>query len=146
MNRIVVFMLSTAMLLSACTPKEGIEVREARANPASQGANGAVYFVIHNYSEADDALISATTEIAEAVEIHETSMVNDVMQMRMVPSVLLPSGEGVEFEPGGLHIMLVNLKETLEIGASIEITLHFQTHADIPVTVEVHTGGDPGGH
>ena len=140
MKRIVVLLMITALLLTACSPKEGMEVRDAWARAAAQGENGAVYFVIHNYSAADDSLVGASTDVAETVEIHETSMAGDVMEMHMLPTVSLPAGEDVEFSTGGLHVMLFNLQRELKIGESIEITLHFQTSADIPLTVHVQAG------
>jgi copper(I)-binding protein len=140
MKRTVELLFIAVLLLTACSPKEGIEVRDAWARAAAPGENGAVYFVIHNYSAADDSLIGASTDVAETAEIHETSMAGDVMEMHMLPTVLLPSGEDVKFSTGGLHIMLFNLQRELKIGESIEITLHFQTSADIPVTARVQAG------
>ena len=85
-------------------------IRDAWMRTAERGGNGAVYIVIHKYSAMNDALVGASAEIAQAVEIHESQIVDDIMQMRMLSSVELASGEDVKFEPGGLHIMLVNLK------------------------------------
>lgn len=134
------------ILVTACTPKEGIQVRDAWMRTAPQGGNSALYFVIHNYS-ADDELIGVSTEIAEAAEIHKSSMVDDVMQMRMVESVPLVSGEDVEFVSGGLHVMLVGLKEEANVGDMVEVVLHFKNSADIRLQVAVHEGADePEGH
>jgi hypothetical protein len=132
--------------MTACTPRTGIEVREAWMNPALRGNNGAVYLVIHNYDATDDALIGASSESAEAVELHRSAMVNDVMQMQVLETVPLGAGEEVEFAPGNLHITLVNLKDALEIGETFGITLHFQNSADISVSVEVRTGSGHSDH
>ena len=140
MKRTVEVIIIAVLLLTACSPKEGMEVRDAWARAAAQGENGAVYFVIHNYSAADDFLVGASADVAETVEIHETSMAGDVMEMHMLPTVLLAAGEDVEFSTGGLHVMLFNLQRELKIGESIEITLHFQNSADLPLTVLVQAG------
>jgi len=47
-KRILVLVLVTLFLLSACSAAKGIEISEAWARPAAQGENGAIYFVIHN--------------------------------------------------------------------------------------------------
>jgi len=60
--------------------------------------------------------------------------------------VPLPTGEKVEFAPGGLHIMLVNLSRNLEIGETVNITLHFKNHADVPLTLPVQMGPEHSGH
>lgn len=128
------------MFAAACAPKTGIEVRDAWARAAAQGENGAVYFVIHNYEAADDTLTGASSDVAETVEIHESAMTGDVMEMQMVHSISLPPGGDVEFTPGGYHIMLFNLQRDLKIGDTIEVTLHFQDAADISVTAHVKAG------
>lgn len=133
-------LLISMFLLVGCAPKEGIVIRDAWMRTAERGGNGAVYIVIHNYSAMNDALVGASAEIAQAVEIHESQIVDDIMQMRMLSSVELASGEDVKFEPGGLHIMLVNLNEEPQVGESVEISLHFQNNADISLSVPVQLG------
>lgn len=147
MKKILSMLLASVILLAACSPKEGIEVREAWVRTAAQGSNSALYFVIHNYNATDDELVGVSAEFAEAAEIHESSMVNDVMQMRMVESVPLASGEDVEFASGGLHVMLVGVKEELKVGDTVEVVLHFKNSEDIRLQVPVREGADEhGGH
>lgn len=146
MKKKSIVLFSMFLLVAACTPKEGIEVRDAWIRTAPQGGNSALYFVIHNYS-ADDELVGVSAEVADAAEIHESSMVNDVMQMRMVESVPLASGEDVEFASGGLHVMLVGVKEELKVGDTVEVVLHFKNSEDIRLQVPVREGADEhGGH
>ena len=45
------------------------------------------------------------------------------MRMREVESIELPAAGKVALEPGGLHIMLIDLVEALEPGERIDITL-----------------------
>ena len=137
MNRILVSALAILFLLSGCaTPAtEGVEIREAWSRPASQGGNGAVYFVIR--SSEPDELIGVSSDVAEAVEMHESKINGDVMEMHQLKSILLNAGELVTFEPGGLHIMLIGLKQDLKVGDEFEITLHFKNVQDLNVNVPV---------
>ena len=137
MNRILVSVLAILFLLSGCAAPatEGVEVRYAWARPAAQGGNGAVYFVIR--SSTADEIISVSSNVAEAVEMHESTMNGDVMEMHQLESVPLGAGDLVTFEPGGLHIMLIGLKQDLKTGDEIEITLHFKNYQDLPVSVPV---------
>lgn len=139
MNRILVSILGIAFLLSSCAAPqaEGIEVRDAWARPAAQGGNGAIYFVIENHSSETQEMIGVAAEIAEAVEMHESQMSGDVMQMHQLEVISLGPGEEVTFAPGGLHIMLIGLKQDLKHGDEIEIRLDFANHQDIQVTVPV---------
>jgi periplasmic copper chaperone A len=136
-NRILVFILAIAFLLSGCAAPatEGVDVREAWARPAAQGDNGAVYFVIRSW-EADE-LVGVTSDVAEVVEMHESMMSGDVMEMHQLESVPLSAGEEVTFEPGSLHLMLVGLKQDLKAGDDIPITLHFKKYQDIQLHVSV---------
>ena len=137
MNRIVLLILAVVPLLSNCTTAaaEGIEVRDAWIRPAAKGGNGAVYFVIR--SSATDEIVSISSDAAAAVEIHESRMNGDVMEMRQLESVPLAEGQEVTFEPGGMHIMLVGLQQELKAGDEIQITLHFKNYEDTRLSVPV---------
>lgn len=140
MKKITLLAVTSLILLGACVPKEGIEVRDAWARTALPGENGAVYLTLHNYNAMDDSLTGVTADVAESAELHKSMLNHDVMEMNMLASVPLAPGETVEFAPGGLHIMLVNLAQELKIGEIIEITLHFEKSADLPVSVHVKAG------
>lgn len=127
----------TVFLLGACAPQEDMEVDDAWANPALQGGNGGVYFVLRNHSGNADELVSISSEIAENIEIHESVMNGDVMQMHQLESVALPAGSEVAFGPGGYHVMLVGLKRDLAAGDEFDVTLHFRDFEDIAVRVTI---------
>ncbi len=137
MNRTIVFTLAIVVFLSSCAAPatESVEVHDAWTRPAAQGGNGAVYFVIH--SSAAEELTRVSSDVAEAVEMHESKMNGDVMEMRQLQSIPLGAGEEVLLEPGGLHVMLVNLERDLKAGDEIEITLHFKSYQDLPLRVPV---------
>ncbi|HET8669563.1 MAG TPA: copper chaperone PCu(A)C [Candidatus Saccharimonadales bacterium] len=137
MKRIIILIFAIVFFLSACGAENGIEVHEAWMRPAAQGDNGAIYFVIHNHASQADALTGITSEVAGAIEMHESKMSGDVMQMQQLDSIPLEAFAELNFEPGGLHIMLVDLKKDLKIGDKIEITLHFTNFEDISITVPV---------
>ena len=88
-------------MLTACGAEKGIEIHSAWMRSAGQGENGAVYFVIHNHSSQTDELISVTSDMAAAAEIHESKMSGDIMQMSQVESVPLDAFTEIEFASGG---------------------------------------------
>lgn len=67
------------------------------------------------------------------------------MQMRPLQSVPIGGKESIEFGPGGYHVMLVGLKQDLNAGDEIEITLHFKNQEDLLVTVPVQELAPDGG-
>lgn len=92
----------------------------ARATVQGQKVSGA-YMQIQ--SDADARLLSVSSPSVPQVEIHEMKMDGDVMRMREVKSVELPKGKAVALEPGGFHLMLLNLKKPLAAGDVIPLIL-----------------------
>jgi copper(I)-binding protein len=137
MKKLFILAFIGTLLLSACGAPGDIEIHSPWVRPTAQGENAAVYLTIHNHSANPDELIGASSNMADMVEIHESKMVNDVMQMNMLKSVPVAAGEEVVFMPGGLHIMLVNVKQELKLGDHVGVILHFKNHADIVVDVQV---------
>jgi copper(I)-binding protein len=101
---------------------------------ASTG-NGAIYVTLRNAGPEPDALVGASSDAADSVELHETIRDGDVMRMRPVTKLEVPAGGVLEMKPGGLHIMLINLKRDLRPGEQVPVTLTF-THA-APMSLEV---------
>ena len=144
MKKVVMFILTGILLLSACSAVEDIEVHEAWARPVTQGNTAAAYFSLHNHTQSDDELIGASSTIADTVEIHESKMENNVMTMNMLSSVQLKAGDELMFEPGGLHVMFIGVKQDLKVGDEFELVLKFKNHADIPVSIKVQEDGGMG--
>jgi len=92
----------------------------ARATMPGQKVSGA-YMQLQ--SDADARLVSASSPAVPRVEVHEMKMDGDVMRMREVKSIELPKGKTVSLEPGGYHIMLMNLAKPIAAGEVIPLTL-----------------------
>lgn len=137
MKRRLIFVLAILFVAAACGPEKGIEVHSAWMRPSPQGENVAVYFVIHNHASEADELVNVSSSVAEAAEIHESQMNGDVMEMHQRESIPLEAYAEVKFEPGSFHLMLVGLKQAIEVGDEIEITLHFKNAEDIKLKVPV---------
>jgi copper(I)-binding protein len=108
------------------------------------------YLAIVNKGAAPDRLVSATADVAEKVELHETGMDNGVMTMRGLPDgVEIKPGETVTLKPGGLHLMLMGLKQPLAQGREVRLTLNFAKAGTVAATLPVGalgaTGPEPAG-
>jgi len=149
----VLFLGFTACLLAAAPLARGAEMnrpvsiqvvdawaRQAPMMPPmghmhTASGTGAVYVTLRNGGSDPDALLGATSDAAEQAELHETLREGDVMRMRPVANLEVPAGGVLEMKPGGIHIMLINLKRALRPGDRVPVTLTF-THA-APVSLEV---------
>jgi hypothetical protein len=92
----------------------------ARATMPGQKVSAA-YMQIQ--SDADARLVGASSPAVPRVEVHEMKMDGDVMRMREVKAIDLPKGKAVKLQPGGLHIMLMNLPKPIAAGESIPLIL-----------------------
>ena len=163
MKRLVV-LVALAIVVAACSTGGPVTADDAWAREsAMMQSAGAVYLDLT--ADEGDALVSASVDpsVAPVVEIHETmemghddDMADDdsdmgddgdmsddgggMMQMVPVDRVDLPPGETVSLEPGGLHIMLLDLVDPLEIGQEFDVELEFESGAALTVTVEVREG------
>jgi copper(I)-binding protein len=68
-------------------------------------------------------LIGVTTPVAGTAEVHEMKQEGDIMRMRQIGKVDLPAGQPVDFKPGGYHLMLMDLKQSLKPGTVVPLTL-----------------------
>lgn len=128
---------------------EVLHLHDIRARPAPLvGGNSAVYFFLHNPTDAPVTLIAGSTPAANRVEIHETVMQEGVMRMReLADGLTIAAGETVTLEPGGLHVMLIDLVDALDVGDELELTLIFDNGEEIVTQVPVlPIEGSSGGH
>jgi periplasmic copper chaperone A len=108
----------------------------ARAT-AGTATVGAAYMTLNNTGATADRLIEASSPVAAKTEMHTHIIEGDIMRMRPVDGVDLPPGESVEFQPGGLHVMLIGLTGPLQEAESFPLTLSFAEAGTTTVEVEV---------
>lgn len=145
-----------ALGAAAAKAQSQLVVEGVWGRAASEGHNSAVYMHITNHGAADVVIVGAATDVAERVEIHETTMeitmvdgrVQQMMRMEAVDELVVPAGSSVELRPGGLHVMLLTLTRELEEGDSFTLTLLTEDGDSIVLTVPVSVLGaaDDHGH
>lgn len=136
---LIALVQAPAMPALAQQAGQGVTVQApwARASAGGQAANGAAYLTLS--AAAPNRLVSASTPAAERVELHEVINDHGVMRMRPVTAIPVAPDKPATLAPGGLHIMLLNLRQPLRQGQSFPLTLAFAEGP--PVTVEVPVRG-----
>lgn len=138
----IAILLLASLLLAACGgaaapassgPNITINAPYARAGMP----NGAAYMEIKNDGVEADAVLSAASDVADAVELHESKMEGDVMQMRPIEKIELPAGGSATLKPGGMHVMFIGMKKELAVGDKFQLTLNFEKSGAKTVDVEV---------
>lgn len=140
MRRLMVLGAVVALLAAACGGSGDLEVSDAWArNSARMQDAGAVYLTINGGGEADRLLsASVPAAVAARAELHESSMADDgQMMMQMLPAIEVPADGEVALAPGGLHVMLMQLADPLDVGEEFDVTLTFEQAGTVTVTVEV---------
>jgi periplasmic copper chaperone A len=142
---LAVVLVAMPMTLRAHDYKAGplhIDHPWARA-PIGTVPNTAAYMKIENSGDTDDRLVSAKSDVAKTVMLHESRMVGDVMKMvHLDKGIPIPAHGSAELKPLGLHVMIMGLKQPLKKGESFPMTLVFEKQGEVPVEVKV---GAPSG-
>lgn len=120
LNALLVTAIAALAAQSAWAANVSVTDAWARATMPGQQVSGA-YLQIK--SDVDARLLSVSSPAVPRVEMHEMKMDGDVMRMREVKAIDLPKGQTVTLEPGGFHLMLMNLKKPIAAGDVIPFTL-----------------------
>lgn len=130
-------LLVLALVASCGQPgTAAITIRDPWANATPVGATVAAVYLELTAGRAD-TLLSATTTVADRVEMHTNSEEAGMMRMRPLSSVDLEPGKPFTFAPGGAHFMLVGLRQPLAPGMRFPMTLNFKNAGTRTAQVEV---------
>jgi hypothetical protein len=137
------------VFVSACSSQETLSVENAWARPGISGGNTAIYFQVNNEAGEQDSLGKVSVSInAKAVELHMTMMSHDsetdqdIMKMMKQENVEIPANSIVNFEPGGLHVMVIGLDNGLMENNQIRAVLHFAIAGEIEILVPISMDGE----
>jgi len=100
---------------------------------------GVVYFTLKNDTGKSDRLLKLSTPVAGKVEVHRTEVLDGIARMREVAVLHVDAGQTLEFQPGGLHVMLMGLRKPLVAGTTYELDLLFEVAGPRKVRVEVRS-------
>ena len=113
------------------------------SRPTASGMSvGVAYLSITNNGALEDTLIAARTPVAARVEFHRTRFEDGMARMRPAGAVIIAAHATVSAEPGGLHLMLVDLAAPLVAGTSVPLVLQFKTAGEITVQLKVESPAD----
>jgi len=104
----------------------------------------AVYLTIQNNGVETDILTMVKTPVAEMSEVHKSEVKDGIARMSPAGQVEIAAGSSINLEPGGLHIMLMKLKQPVKKGDSISMILLFENAGPIDVVVPVYGIGASG--
>jgi len=149
-ERILLMRAALVLCLALCAglaqAASGLRMDQPWARASLSGVKNAIVFgTLVNDGSADLSIVGGSTPVAARVEFHIHAMDGEVMTMRQLDTIDLKPGERTTLQPGGLHIMLIDLKQTLRQGESFPLTLMTRdgTTLKIDVTVTSPTATGP---
>ena len=101
------------------------------------GLPAAGYFTVKNTGTAKLALTGADTPACGMLMLHKSDDKGGMSSMEDVKSVDLPGGGTLKFAPGGYHLMCMDPKPSLKLGASVPVTLSFTGAPPLTAQFEV---------
>ena len=136
---ILAILAIVSLMLVACGGSEQITINDSWGRPSpGSAANAAFYMSIHNNGSEVEELVAADVDICDQIELHESRIDdNGVMSMRHIEKIIIPPGETIDLEPGGLHIMCISRQADLAPGDEIPIRLQFANFGDLTVEAEI---------
>ncbi|TCM84603.1 copper chaperone PCu(A)C [Rhodovulum steppense] len=143
------FLLAGALVLAPVLPAlaDNIEIHDPYARASTMmSQSGAAFMVLVNTGAEEDRLVSATSDVAERVELHtHEADANGVMRMVEVEEgFAIPAGGSHALKRGADHVMFLGLTRPLAQGDSVTVTLTFEKAGEMVVEIPVDmTRGSP---
>jgi copper(I)-binding protein len=148
MKRRSLLAVGIAMALSAALPAaaqgvttDNLEISGAFARASPMVARAGAGFMTITSKGAPDSLIAFKSDICDRPELHTHVNDNGVMRMRQIDAIEIPAGGKATLEPGGLHLMFIDLREPLQEGQTITATLVFAKAGEVEITIPVKGPG-----
>jgi len=114
-----------------------LSVWNAYAPEPVTGDVGSVYFSIRNDGENADQILTVSADVAGHATLHDQRGESGMQAMVEVAKVPVPSGGTAVLEPGGLHMMLTEMKRPYRQGDSIRISMRFASGTTLSFLVPV---------
>lgn len=124
--------------VAAVTAGDSVTITDGWAKAEESGMSAA-FGVLENTGDEDVTVVSATSDASTSLELHET-VENDSGEMVMRPvdgGFTIPAGSTFTLEPGGNHIMFMDLTAPLVAGQEVTVTLTFSDDSTMTFTVPV---------
>lgn len=101
-----------------------VEIHHATVRQPLPGRDvSAGYFSITNHTTRPLSIIEATSPWFGKIELHQHVVVDGMMRMQQVTAIDVAPQQTIHLQPGGLHLMMFNPKQTLPLGAQLPLEL-----------------------
>ena len=153
-SRAMILMFAMAGASSPISAEEMLHWQGAWVRSLPPGAEvTAAYGTLMNHGAEVVSITNVSSTVGNEAQMHDVMSEGDQRRMVHLPSVDIAPGESLLFQPGGRHIMLIGVTETLAEGSDIELCAESAagtracTQAKVrrqaPEHHDTHSGHDP---
>ncbi|MEG3616613.1 copper chaperone PCu(A)C [Isoptericola haloaureus] len=127
------------------TAADAVSIQDAWVKAADEGMT-AGFGTITNDGEDELTIVAAATEAAAMTELHETAADSsgEMSMTEVEGGFVVPAGDTLILEPGGHHLMLMDLTDPIQAGDELTFTLTFadDSTTELTATVKDFTGAE----
>jgi len=147
MKKTVVALILFFALAQFTYAQDNIVIGDAWVRGVPPGSSvSAAYMTIENKGEEDDRLTGMSSDVAESAELHISKVSEDgISTMEMIKTLDIPSGKTAQLKPGGMHVMLIGLKESFAGKKYVTLNMHFEKSGVIKIEIPVKSPVGGGG-
>ena len=129
-----------ATTTTTTTTTTALVVSEAWVRQPAPGAKHVAGFLrLHNSTGVDVEVVAAASSLSPRTELHTHLHEGGIMKMRLVPSIVVKAHSDVVLQPGGLHVMFMDVARQPAPGDIVELTLNVKDGRAMTVKVPVLT-------
>ena len=139
-NLLTVSLLLGGLIVTAVLDADQgvLEVKDGWIRQMPPGARTlAAYMTLTNSGKNEIIIKSMSSNLSELTELHTVSMDNDLMKMRKLPELVIQPGESIELKQGSMHVMLINVTQSVVAGDEVQINFELEGRPAVSVSVPV---------
>jgi periplasmic copper chaperone A len=137
----------SAAASGSVTQAQAVQIKSAWIRWLPGGVPLAGYATLANVSDQPSVLTSATSVAFQDLSLHQTLQTGGRVRMSPLERISIAPHGTLDFEARGIHLMLMQPRETLDPHGQLPITLHFADGSSTTVQFQVRSsaGDSPRG-
>ena len=145
---VAALLLTTSLALSdpaparAATQAQAAQIKAAWVRWLPGGVPLAGYATLANVSDLPIVLTSVTSAAFHDVSLHQTVHAGGTVRMSPLDRVTIAPHSTLDFEARGIHLMLMQPRETLDPNSQVDMTLRFADGSFLTVPFQVRTSAE----
>jgi copper(I)-binding protein len=123
------------------TAAQTVQIKAAWIRWLPGGVPLAGYATLANVSDQPVVLTSATSDAFHDLSLHQTLQTGGTVRMSPLERISIAPHTTLDFEARGIHLMLMQPRETLDPHGAVPITLQFADGSSLTVQFQVRASG-----